>query len=110
MSHQQPEFETKDILGTTQHFNGSVGLVSALVPSVAGAKISNILIRNPATNSSSAVLYIAFDGGVTYLSLKRGEFAAWSPRNNTSNSPINQVRILGSAAGTVYEIIVDTEP
>lgn len=110
MGHQAPDFETKDVLGNTQHFNGSVGVVSALVPAAPGGKISNILIRNPATNSVNAVLYIAFDGQTTYLSLRRGEFAAWSPRNNASNSPITQVRVLGSAAGVAYEIIMDTEP
>ena len=110
MAHQQPEFETKDVLGTTQHYSGSVGLTSALVPAVADKKISNVLVRSPATNSATSVLYVAFDGQTTYLSLKRGEFAAWSPRNNQSNSPITQIRILGAAVGTNYEIIVDYEP
>lgn len=110
MGHQSPDFETKDVLGTTQHFNGSVGLVSALVPAIAGNKISNVLIRNPASNGVNDIIYVAFDGGTTYLSLRRGEFAAWSPRNNASNSPITQIRILGSVAALSYEIIMDTEP
>jgi len=110
MAHQAPDFETKDVYGTTQHFNGSIGLVSSLVPAVAAKKISNVLIRNPPGNGVNDILYIAFDGGTTYLSLKRGEFAAWSPRNNTSATPIAQIRILGSVASMLYEIVMDTEP
>lgn len=110
MAHQAPDFETKDVYGKTQHYNGVIGLVSALVPSVAGNKISNVLVRNPATNGVNDVIYVAFDGGTTYLSLRRGEFAAWSPRNNASNMPVTQVRILGSSASVNYEIIMDTEP
>lgn len=110
MAHSQPEFETKDILGKTQHYNGSVGITSVLVPAIAADKITNILIRSPSTNSVTSTLFIAFDGQSTYLSLKRGEFAAWSPRNTASNSPILQVRVLGSAAATNYEIIIDFEP
>jgi len=110
MSHQAPDFETKDVYGKTQHFSGSVGVSSVLVPAVAGNKISNILIKNPATNNVTTILSVAFDGGTTYLTLKRGEFAAWSPKNNTSNTPIVQVRILGSTAVTFYEIVMDFEP
>lgn len=110
MAHQSPEFEQKDVLGTTQHYNGSVGLVSSLVPAVAGKKISNVLVRSPATNSVSSVLYVAFDGQSVFLSLKRGEFAAWSPKNDQSNNPISQIRVLGSSASVAYEIIVDYEP
>lgn len=110
MSHQAPDFETKDVYGKTQHFAGSVGLSSALIPSVAGNKISNILIKNPSTNGVNDILSVAFDGGVVYLTLKRGEFAAWSPKNNTSNTPISQIRIIGSSAAVNYEIVMDFEP
>lgn len=110
MAHQSPDFETKDVLGKTQHLNGSVGLASILLPTVAGNKISNVLVRNPNTNAVSEVLYVAFDGQTTYLSLSRGEFAAWVPKNNASNSPVTQIRILGSTATVDYEVVMDTEP
>lgn len=110
MSHQTPDFETKDVLGTTQHANSSVGLVSALIPAIAGSKISNILVRNPSTNDINTILYVALDAGTTYFSLKRGEFVVWTPKNNSSNMPINQIRVLGSVALTYYEIIMDFEP
>lgn len=110
MPHQAPDFETKDVYGVTRHFNGVVGTSSILVPTAPTGKISNILIRNPATNGINDTLFVAFDGGTSYLSLRRGEFAAWSPRNNQSNSPITQVRILGSVANMNYEIVMDFEP
>jgi hypothetical protein len=110
MAHESPDFETKDVLGATQHFNGSVGLTSTLVPAVSTKKISTVLVRNPATNGVNDVLFVAFDGGTVYLSLKRGEFAAWSPKNNSSNMPVMQIRILGSSANVAYETIMDFEP
>jgi hypothetical protein len=110
MAHQAPDFETKDVYGKTQHFAGSVGLSSVLVPAVAGNKISSILVKNPSINGTTAIISVAFDGGTTYLTLKRGEFASWSPKNNSSNSPITQIRIVGSEATTYYEIIMDSEP
>lgn len=110
MAHIAPDFETKDVLGKTLHFNGVVGSPNTLVPSSPGDKISNILIRNPGTNGINDILYVAFDGGSTYLSLKRGEFAAWSPKSNSANMPIKQVRVMGSSATVEYEIVMDFEP
>lgn len=110
MSHQSPEFETKDVLGKTTHYNGTVGSPDSLVPSVIGDKISNVLVRNPSTNGINDILYVSFSGGTTYLSLKRGEFAAWSPKNNSSGTPITQVRVSGSTPTVAYEIIMDFEP
>jgi hypothetical protein len=110
MAHQAPDFETKDVYGKTQHFSGSVGTSSLLVPAVAGNKISSILIKNPASNGVNDILSVAFDGGTTYITLKRGEFAAWSPKNNASNTPITQVRIIGSSASVNYESVMDFEP
>lgn len=110
MAHSAPDFEQRDTLGKTEHYNGTVGLSSALVPGSAGDKISNVLVRNPNTNGTTEILYVSFDAGTTYLSLSRGEFAGWSPKNNSSNSPIKQIRVLGSTASVDYEIVMDFEP
>jgi len=105
-----PDYEIKDVLGKTIHYNGTVGTSSALVPAVVVNKVSTALVRNPSSNSSSKDLYVAFDGGTTYLTLSPGEFASWSPKNNSSNTPITQIRILGSVANVAYEIVMDFEP
>jgi hypothetical protein len=110
MSHANPEFESKDVLGKTRHFNGSVGVSSALIPSVSGDKISTVLIKNSQSNLSTSILYVAFDAGTDYFPLRRGEFINWSPKANNSGTPITQIRILGSAAGIAYEAIMDFEP
>lgn len=111
MAHQTPEFESKDVLGKTKHYNGS-GVVAtpALVPTVAIGKISTVLVRNPATNQVNDKIYVAFDGGTDYLTLSRGEFVAWSPKNNLSGTPISQIRIAVSRDGALYEAIMDFEP
>ena len=109
MAHIAPEVDTKDTLGTTQHFNGSVGLTSALVPSTPQGKLGSVLVRNPNSNSITEVLYVSFDGGTSYLSLARGEFAGWYPKSNSSGMPIQQIRVLGSTASVNYEIVADFE-
>jgi len=110
MVDQAPQWESTDQLGKTIHYAGTVGVVSALIPAVAVGKISSVLVRNPNRNASAKKLDVAFDGGTTYLRLDPGEFAGWSPKNNASNTPITQIRIIGVVAGVEYEIVVDYEP
>ena len=110
MAHAVPEFESKHVLGKTQHFNGSVGVASALVPAAPGKKISRVFVKNANTNSFSKELKVAMDGGTDYLNLQKGEWVDWVPKNNNSNMPILQVRILGSVDTVAYEILMDFEP
>jgi hypothetical protein len=110
MAHASPEFETQDILGKTLPFTGNVGTSNLTLPVVSQGKISDVLIRNPDTNLITKKLFLSFDGGTTFFSLSRGEFIGWSPKNNASNMPINQIVIKGSAAATDYEIIINVEP
>lgn len=110
MAHESPDFETKDVLGKTEQFTGSVGTSSALVPAVAGKKISKAFVKNANSNSFNKGLKVAFDGQANYVLLQKGEFMTWEPKNNNSNSPITQIRIEGTESGVNYEIIMDFEP
>lgn len=110
MAHNAPDFETKDVLGKTLPFSGTVGTSNLTLPAVSQGKISECLIRNPDTNLITTKLLLSFDGGLNFFSLSRGEFLAWSPKNDASNNPINQIVIKGSAATTKYEIIINVEP
>lgn len=110
MAHQQPDFETKDVLGKTRHFNSSVGVTSDLVPAIEAGKISKVYIKNSNDNSFNKKLKVAFDGGTDYITLQKGEYFLWNPKNNNSNTPITQIRVEGSESNVVYEIIMDFEP
>jgi len=111
MAHQTPDFETKDVLGKTKHFNGTLLTTSSnLIPSVTEGKISSVIVRNPATNQVNDKIYVAFDGGTTYLTLSRGEFVGWSPKSNSSGTPIQQIRLYSSRDGAAFESIFDFEP
>lgn len=111
MADKAPDFETKDLSGVTQHFVGSVALVPALIPAVSDKKISDVLVRVPTNgNQNARRLKVAFDGGTDYLTLSPGEFVGWTPRSNTSNTPISQIAIVGTnATPTLYEIVVNFE-
>lgn len=110
MAHNAPDFETKDVLGKTLPFSGNVGTSNLTLPASSQGKISEVLIRNPGTNLVTTKLYLSFDGGATFFSLSRGEFIGWSPKNNASNTPIDQIVIKGSIAVTAYEILINVEP
>lgn len=110
MAHQQPDFETKDVLGKTLPFTGTVGTSNLTLPPSVQGKISEMLLRNPNTNSINTKLYLSFDGGTTFFSLSRGEFIGWSPKSNASNTPIEQIVIKGSVALTDYELLINVEP
>lgn len=110
MAHASPDFETKDVLGKTLPFTGTVGLVNLTLPVTPLGKISEMLLRNPDTNGINTKLYLSFDGGVNFFSLSRGEFIGWAPKNNASNMPIEQIVIKGSVALTNYECIINVEP
>ena len=110
MAHATPDFETKDVLGKTLQFSGTVGLSNLTLPAVSEGKISEFLLRNPDTNNITTKLLLSLDGGTSFFSLARGEFIGWTPKNNASNMPIEQLIIKGSAVSTFYELIVNVEP
>lgn len=110
MAHASPDFETKDVLGKTLPFTGTVGTSNLTLPVTSQGKISEMLLRNPDTNNVTTKLFLSFDGGTTFIGLGRGEFIGWAPKNNASNMPIEQVVIKGSVALTNYEMIINVEP
>lgn len=110
MAHLSPDFETKDVLGKTIPYVGTVGTLNLTLPAVVVGKISDVLIRNPDSNGVTVKLLFSFDGGVSFFSLGRGEYIGWSPKNNASDTPINQIVVKGSSATTNYEILMNFEP
>ena len=110
MSHQAPDFETKDVLGKSIPYVGSVGTSNLTLPPSAVGKISEFLVRNPNSNSITTTLSFSIDGGSNFLVLGRGEFCGWTLKNNASNSPITSIVIKGSSATTNYEVLINFEP
>jgi hypothetical protein len=110
MGHQNPDFETKDVLGKTLQYAGSVGTSNLALPDPSVGKISEFLLRNPDTNAITEKLLVSLDGGTTFFGLARGEFIGWTPKNNASNMPIEQLVIKGSTAAVDYELILNIEP
>jgi hypothetical protein len=109
-NHRPPEFEQKDILGKTRQFAGTVGTSNLTLPAAPLGVISEFLIRNPDTNNITTKLLLSLDGGITFFTLGRGEFLIWSPKNNESDMPIQQIVIKGSSPTTFYELLANFEP
>jgi hypothetical protein len=105
MVDNAPQFESKDILGTTTTFNGTVGTGVVSVPAVAGNVVAEALVRQPSGNPTY-VLYVCFDGsGATFHALKAGEYIGWALKGAPT-----QIQIKGSHAAVPYEITLNREP
>ena len=105
MPDASPQFESADLLGSSEHFNGTVGTTATAVPTVAGGIIAEVLLKNPKTNASSVDLLVSFDGGTTFFTIEPRTGLSWSVRGSKT-----QIHIKGSAAGTNYEILMNREP
>ena len=103
MADQTPEFESRDYLGSTDHFNGTVGTTPVSVPSVAGNIIQSVLISNT-NNAFSKTILVSFDAGTNFFTIpRRGSLAA------KVKGALTQIQIKGGAAGTDYEILMHRE-
>ena len=101
------QFEQKDIVGETKHYNdAAVGTTAVAVPAVAGKPIAEALIRCPPKQAGTKQCLISFESsGGPFLTLEEGEFIAWSIKGYKT-----QFWIKGAAAGTLVETIYNLEP
>jgi len=98
-----PSYESIDLNGSTDHFNGTVGTTPIDVPSVAGGIISELIIK---CKTASQLLSISFDGGANYWEVGvLGSALAWTPKGN-----LTQIKIMADTSTTEYEIIMNREP
>jgi hypothetical protein len=94
--------ETKDLDGTTIHFNSTVGTSPVNVPSSDGNAIDEVLVRCSNDQTKTNRLSVALDAGATYLVLSPGEFVAWSIKGS-----LKHISIKGNVAGVAYEIVMN---
>lgn len=100
-----PQFENKDIYGTTTQYQGTVGVTAIAFPSVASTAIVECLVRCPGQSPNTKRLLYSFDGGITFGTLSPGEFIGWSLKGE-----IKQIYIKGNVANVSYEVILNREP
>jgi hypothetical protein len=105
MADLLPQFENKDIYGTTSQFVGSVGITAISIPTVATTAISEIMVRCPNQTPNSKRLLFSFDGGTTFQTLAPGEFIIWSLKGS-----LTQIQIKGNVATVDYEVLLNQEP
>tara|TARA_R100000951_G_scaffold19275_1_gene16086 strand:- start:3557 stop:3877 length:321 start_codon:yes stop_codon:yes gene_type:complete len=88
-----------------EHFNGVVTTAGSpvTITPTSGENVQLVLVKNPNKgpnkNNPNDVLLVSIDGGTTYVSLSRGEYA-YFPGIFTS------VKIDSTANGAKYESIV----
>ena len=100
------QFEQKDIIGTTDQENPTVGTTAVAVPSVADKSIAEALIKCPGRQPGVKKCLVSFVGsGGPFLTLLEGEFIAWQIKGY-----IKQIFVKGDTASTDVEIILNYEP
>lgn len=104
MADQLPEFESVDELGTSVHFNSTVGTSAVSVPSSDGNAIQEFTIYNPQTNAKTAILYVSLDNGTTFRQIPWGCEWGW----RTKGRPLH-LKLKAAAASTAYEAIINFE-
>lgn len=105
MADKLPQFEGQDVLGTTAHFNSTVGTTAVAVPSSPGNAISEVLVSCPQQTPNTKKLLVSFDGGTLFKTLEIGEGLVWSLKGSPT-----QIHVKGNEANVSYEIIMNREP
>ncbi len=101
MADEAPSFESQDIEGSSDHFNGTVGTTAVPIPTVAGDPIHEFLIESREGNSAKK-LFVSFDGGTLFKTVDGGGNMSWAPKGR-----VTQIHIKASAANHNYEIIMN---
>lgn len=100
------QFEQKDIVGETKHYNQTEGTTAVAVPAVADKSIAEALIKCPARQTGIKKCLVSFESSVgPFITLLEGEFIAWSVKGY-----MKQFWIKGDTASTDFEMIVNFEP
>lgn len=95
--------EIIDELGSTSHFNGTVGTTPVSIPSSANKIISEFYISN-VDSTKSAIIYVSLDGGTTFKQIGYNSDWSWSMKGSQ-----RQIKIKGDAVGRAYEIVINFE-
>jgi len=98
------EFESTDKLGTTEQYDGVVGVAPISIPAIAGTSISEFIIQCPFDQVDTNVLKVSLDGGANYITMQPAGFWGWTPKGG-----IKQLTLLGNIAGVKYEIVLNKE-
>jgi len=101
-----PDFETRDLLGTSDSFAATVGTTLTAVPADAGKVIQSYLIickigQTPATKQ----LLFYTDGGTNPKTIGVGGHVSGKLKGDKK-----QIHIKGNQAGVEYEIELNREP
>jgi hypothetical protein len=105
MANVKSQFELIDNIGSTKHYNGTVGTTAIAIPTVAAQEISEFYLENPINNTPvTKTLSYSCDGGVTYTDLNVSGSMIWTPKGK-----IKQLYIKGNVAAVSYKLVMNFE-
>lgn len=104
MANEVAQFETRDIVGSTSHFDGTADATGESIPSVAGNEISECIVKNVLSNPNARKLLVSFDGGSNFFTLNRSESIVWGLKGG-----LTQIYVKSDSATVDYEVIMNRE-
>ena len=103
MPNVAPQFESKDIQGSTEQFSASVGTSSTAFPTVAGNRIEEVMII--AGDIGADQIFFSVDN-TNWMPINSHGHLAWSLKYSVGGSAIKQIYLKGSDASLpVYGLI-----
>ena len=104
MAHQPGSSEVSDTLGSTEQYDGTVGLSPITIPPAPGNEIGEFIVQCPYDQVDTNALKISLNGGTDYLTIQPAGYWAWSPKGG-----VTQITLLGNAVGVKYEEVLNKE-
>ena len=99
-------FETSDNQGDTVQRSATVDTTGELVPTSAGAPISEFLVNVPEDQDVDFRILVSIDD-VNFMTVRPSGHFGWTPKGQT----VTQIRVKSNSnAGVNYEIILNREP
>jgi hypothetical protein len=106
MADQIPQFETEDVLGTSDSYEGTVGVSLTAVPSSAGTIIQSFFVICDPDQDFDNELYVYLDGGT----LKAATMYPGGCFGGDIRGSKTQIHIKANVANVKYQITLNREP
>jgi len=105
MANVPSYFETVDLQGSTDAYNGTVGTSWTAIPTVADNVIQSALVVCVFEQGIAKELYVSFDGGTTTAAkLAPGGYISTNIKGRKT-----QIHIKGNVASVSYEVTLNRE-
>ena len=105
MAIDLPQFEQRDLVGSTDSYTGTVGTSFVPIPSSSGNRIQSFYVECSFENNVTDEIHVSLDGGTTTISkLAPGGYVSGLIKGTN-----NQIHIKANTTNVSYFVILNRE-